>query len=224
MTVQTALKRRLGSTFCNYATAVVVRDSQPHNRRLCCDQAFLQALQTFLEDGNNRASCRAIGYEFQYNAFDYFIARQEAWNLRMVVTVRNPTTHVLSMLTHELYFAHKHRRQHEHEHPPTLRDKLLSASKTFNRNNMLASVLSGNDQNATEPVIDLTRALQVVDSAYLVLVTEYLDSGIAAFVFDGRGWPAVVCGPDRREAQEGRLQCIRLGQQGGRARAGGRNR
>jgi hypothetical protein len=135
-----------------------------------------------VDDGKNRAACRAFGYEFQYDAFEYFTSRREEWNLRLVVTVRNPLSHVLSMLTHELYHEHRYRPK-SLQLGVSLHSKLHSRSSTFNRVNMMTSVLSGADQNATVPVINLTHALNVLDSAYLVLVTEYLDSGIALLMY-----------------------------------------
>jgi len=105
------------------------------------------------------------------------MARREQWNLRLVLSVREPTNHVLSMLRHEHHSGGKQYAQ------MTLLDVLKKPSFLFHRYNMVANLLSGVDQNATHGDVNLTRAYEVIDSAYLVLCTEYLDASIELLLY-----------------------------------------
>jgi len=167
VTVQAALASPAFGGLCNHVRS----PRRSHNT--CCDYRLYVVLKEQLQNADFRTTCGSLAYEFQYDSFKFFMEQREAWNLALVVSVRNPVTHVLSMLKHERHYL---------PHPqPTLHQMLLSQrSRTFNRQNMMASVLSGIDQNASRPLkANLTRALEVIDSAYLVLVTEYMTPGLA---------------------------------------------
>lgn len=113
----------------------------------------------------------------RYGSFDWFMARREQWNLRLVLSVREPTNHILSLLRHEHHPGVKQNAQ------LTLLDVLKKPSVVFHRYNIVANLLSGVDQNATHGDVNLTRAFEVIDSAYLVLCAEYLDASIDLLLY-----------------------------------------